>query len=81
MACIWLDGGFRVASTVFRLKSGCLPLGAGTLLPAFGGTKAAIGKDHFTPNEFGEVLNEESASPTYELGVRQAGPDDLRQTL
>jgi hypothetical protein len=42
----------------------------GDLLPAFGGTEAGIGKVHSTPNQLGEVLNEESALPNYELVVR-----------
>ena len=51
------------------------------MLPAFGGTEAGIGKAHFTSNEPGEVLNEESALPNYQLGVRQPGPGGFGQTL
>jgi len=51
------------------------------MLPAFGGTEAGTSKFHFTPNGPAEVLNEESALPNYELGVRQLGPGGFGQTL
>ena len=64
-----------------QAKSGCRTWGAGNILPAFGGTEAGIGKVHFTPNEPGEVLNEESGLPNDELGIRQLGPGDFGQTV
>jgi hypothetical protein len=84
--CVKLTGPRAVPARgpvagAFRLKSGCLTWGAGNILPPFGGTEARIGKVHFTPNELGAVLNEESALPNYEVGVRQPGPCGFGQTL
>lgn len=64
-----------------RLKSCRRAWGDGNMLSAFGGTEAGIGKVHSTPNELGEVLNEKSALPNCELGLRQPGPGGFGQTL